>query len=75
MPEENNSEAPRRALHSLVLGLTFPFAIPALAAASALIVHTVWTRGLENGAFALAVAVATARIAMNWLVWKDEEEK
>jgi uncharacterized membrane protein YqjE len=73
VPEENNSEAPRRALHSLVLGLTFPFAILALAAASALIVHTVWTRGLENGAF--AVAVATARIAMNWLVWKDEEEK
>lgn len=72
--EEDGREAERAALHKLVLGLTLVFMVFALAAASALVVYTAWTHDLGNGVFALAAAVATARIAMNWLVWKDEEE-
>lgn len=72
--EERSREAPRAALHNLALDLTLMFVVLALAAASALVVYTGWTHDLENGAFALAAAVAIARIATSWLVWKDEEE-
>lgn len=71
---EGATEVPEAALNKLVLGLTLLFALLSLAASTSLVVYTAWTHDLENGAFALAVAVATARIAMNWLVWKDEEE-
>jgi len=66
-------DASGAALNKLVLGLTFLFVLLSLAASSSLVVFTAWTHDLRNGAFALAFAVVSARVAMNWLVWKDEE--
>ncbi len=69
--EEDGSEAPGTAFHKLILGLTLLFVALALAASSALVVYTAWTHDLENGA--LAFAIMSSQIAMNWLAWKDEE--
>ncbi len=67
------AEVPGAALHKLVIGPTLLFVLLSLAASSALVVYTAWAHDLENGAFALAFAVMSGHIAMNWLRWKDEE--
>jgi preprotein translocase subunit SecG len=68
------SEVRASALHKFVLALTFLFVVLALCLSSALVVYTAWIHDLQNGAFALAFAVLSAQIAMNWLRWKNEED-
>jgi hypothetical protein len=48
--------------------------VAALAISSALVVYTAYRHDLQNGVFALLLAVLSAQIAVNWFVWKDEEE-
>ena len=64
----------RRALRVIVLGTTLLFVIAALAISSTLVVYTAWLHDLRNGLFALLFAVLSAQIALNWLLWKDDED-
>jgi hypothetical protein len=64
----------RRALRAIVLGTTLLFVIAALAISSALVVYTAWLHDLRNGLFALLFAILSAQIALNWLLWKDDED-
>lgn len=64
----------RRALRALVLGITLLFVVSALTVSCALVVYTAWVHDFRHGFFALLFAVLSAQIAMNWFLWKDEEE-
>ena len=63
----------RRAFRTIILGTTLLFVIAALAISSALVVYTAWLHDLRNGLFALLFAILSAQIALNWLLWKDDE--
>ena len=63
-----------RALRVLVLGTTLLFVLAALAISSALVVYTAWIHDLRNGLFALLFAILSAQIALNWLLWRDDED-
>jgi hypothetical protein len=65
----------RRAFRALVLGITLLFVVAALAVSSALVVYTAWIHDLRNGLFALLFAILSAQIALNWLLWKDDEDE
>ena len=67
--------AVRRAFRALVLGITLLFVVAALAVSSALVVYTAWIHDLRNGLFALLFAILSAQIALNWLLWRDDEEE
>jgi uncharacterized integral membrane protein len=64
----------RRALRAGILGITFLFVVAALAISCALVVYTAWRHDLSHGLFALLFAVLSSQIAMNWFLWKDDEE-
>ena len=64
----------RRTFRTLVLGITLLFVLAALAVSSALVVYTAWIHDLRNGLFALLFAILSAQIALNWLLWRDDEE-
>ena len=77
--EEPRREIPpdrpvRRALRMALLGTTLFFVIAALVISSALVVYTAWLHQLGNGLFALLFAILSAQIALNWLLWKDDED-
>ena len=65
----------RRTFRALILGITLLFVITALAVSSALVVYTAWIHDLRNGLFALLFAILSAQIALNWLLWKDDEDE
>ena len=67
--------AVRRALRGFVLAVTLLFVAAALAVSSALVVYTAWIHDLRNGLFALLFAILSAQIALNWLLWRDDEEE
>lgn len=64
----------RRALRAVVLGVTFLFVVSALVVSCALVVFTAWRHDFPHGLFALLFAVLSAQIALNWFLWKDDEE-
>ena len=73
--EEPRRDGPVRwTLRVAVLGVTLLFVVAALAISCALVVYTAYRHDLQNGVFALLLAVLSAQIAMNWFLWKDEEE-
>ena len=63
-----------RLIRISVLGVTLLFVLAALSISCALVVYTAWRHHLREGAFALLFAVLSAQIAMNWLLWRDDEE-
>jgi hypothetical protein len=65
----------RRAFRALILVITLLFVVVALAVSSALVVYTAWIHDLRNGLFALLFAILSAQIALNWLLWKDDEDE
>ncbi|MDQ3791842.1 MAG: hypothetical protein M3341_04230 [Actinomycetota bacterium] len=65
----------RRALRVLVLGTTLLFVLAALAISSTLLVYTAWIHDLRNGLFALLFAILSGQIALNWLLWRDDEDE
>ena len=65
----------RRALRATILGITLLFVVAALAISCALVVYTAWRHDLRHGLFALLFAVLSAQIAMNWFLWKEDEEE
>ena len=64
----------RRALRALVLGVTLLFVLSALAVSCALVIYTAWRHDFSHGLFALLFAVLSAQIALNWFLWKDDED-
>jgi hypothetical protein len=65
----------RRAFRVLILVITLLFVVASLAVSSALVVYTAWIHDLRNGLFALLFAILSAQIALNWLLWKDDEDE
>jgi hypothetical protein len=65
----------RRAFRVFVFGVTLLFVLAALAISSALVVYTAWIHDLRNGLFALLFAILSAQIALNWLLWRDDEDE
>ncbi len=76
LPQESDRRdgVVRRALRAGILGVTLLFVVSALAISSALVVYTAWRHDLSHGLFALLFAVLSAQIAMNWFLWRDDEE-
>lgn len=73
--QQRHAEGPlRRVLRAAVLGITLLFILTALLISSALVVYTAWLHHLKEGIFALIFAVLSAQIALNWILWKDDEE-
>ncbi len=72
--EPRREGAFRRVLRVGILGVTLLFVVAALAISCALVVYTAYRHDLQNGVFALLLAVLSAQIAINWFLWKDEEE-
>ena len=64
----------RRALRAGILGITLLFVVAALVISCALVVYTAWRHLFSHGLFALLFAVLSAQIALNWFLWKDDEE-
>jgi hypothetical protein len=64
----------RRALRAGILGITLLFVVAALAISCALVVYTAWRHDLRHGLFALLFAVLSAQIAINWFLWRGDEE-
>lgn len=64
----------RRAARIAALGVTLLFVIAALTVSIALVVYTAWRHDLSRGLFALLFAVLSAQIALNWLLWKDDDK-
>ncbi len=65
----------RRALRASMFGITLVFVVSALTVSCALVVFTAWRHDLHHGLFALLFSVLSAQIAMNWFLWKDDEEE
>jgi hypothetical protein len=57
-----------------LLALTFLFVIAAVFVSAGLVVYTAWSHDLKNGLFALAFAVLSAKTALSWLLWRDDEK-
>ena len=58
---------------NLVLALTLPLVLAAAVVFSTgLVVHTAWNHDLNNGPFALAFAVLSARAALSWVSWSTQ---
>lgn len=64
----------RRVARGVVLGITLLFVLAALLVSVFLLIYTAWSHDLSRGLFALAFAVLSAQIALNWLLWKEDEE-
>ncbi len=57
-----------------ILAVTLLFVLAAVSVSTGLVVYTAWLHDLRNGLFALLFAILSAQIALNWLLWRDEEE-
>lgn len=64
-----------RMARAAVLGVTLLFVLAALSVSSALVVYTAWLHHLREGVFSLLFAVLSAQIALNWLLWRDDEDE
>jgi hypothetical protein len=64
----------KRALRAVVLGITLLFVVSALTVSCALVVYTAWRHDFSHGLFALLFAVLSAQIALNWFLWKEDEQ-
>ncbi|CAA9443339.1 MAG: hypothetical protein AVDCRST_MAG28-725 [uncultured Rubrobacteraceae bacterium] len=57
---------------NLVLALTLTIVLAAVVFSTGLVVHTAWNHDLNNGPFALAFAVLSARTALSWVSWSAQ---
>jgi hypothetical protein len=71
---DNPGGVTARLTRAAVLGVTLLFVLAALAVSSALVVYTAWLHHLREGVFALLFAILSSQIALNWLLWRDDEE-
>lgn len=73
-PGDRQQSFLRRAARRAVLGVTLLFVLAALLVSIFLLIYTAWSHDLSRGMFALIFAVLSAQIALNWLLWKEDEE-
>ncbi|CAN5900861.1 hypothetical protein BH23ACT11_BH23ACT11_02930 [soil metagenome] len=71
---QHHTTALRRAGRQAVLGITLLFVIVALLVSTALLIYTAYSHDLSRGVFAVAFTVLSAQIALNWLLWKEDED-
>lgn len=64
----------RRAVRAAIFTATFLLVLAALCVSVALVVYTAWYHDLTRGVFALLFAVLSTQMALNWLLWKDDED-
>jgi hypothetical protein len=64
---------PRRTIRAAIFTTTFLLVLAALCVSVALVVYTAWYHDLTRGVFALLFAVLSTQMALNWLLWKDDE--
>ncbi len=67
-PHEGNAGAPPRQA-GLMLVATFLFVLAAAVISTGLVVYTAWRHDLQDGLFALAFAVLSARAVLSWRLW------
>ncbi|MEJ7819982.1 MAG: hypothetical protein WKF44_06725 [Rubrobacteraceae bacterium] len=72
-PDDPPEGSVRRATRRLVYGVTLAFVVAALVVSISLVVYTAYLHDLWNGAFALIFAVLSAQIALNWMLWREED--
>ena len=60
--------------HGVVLALALLFVLTALSVSVGLVVYTAWRHDLDNGLFALAFAVLSARAALSWFLWHSSDQ-
>lgn len=72
--EGSAGASPRQAGHGFVLVATFLFVLAAAAISTGLVVYTAWRHDLEDGLFALAFAVLSARAVLSWFLWQDSSQ-
>ena len=65
----------RRSGHKIMLALTLFFVLAAAFVSSGLLVYTAWHHDLENGLFALAFAVLSARAGLSWCLWRSSDQQ
>lgn len=73
-PAEPGVTPLRRAARGALLGVTLLFVLAALAVSVSLLIYTAWSHDFERGLFALTFSVLSAQIALNWLLWKEDEK-
>jgi hypothetical protein len=72
---QSAEEPQRRSRADHILRSTLLFVIAALVISSTLVIYTAWVHDLRNGLFALLFAILSTQIALNWLLWKDDEDE
>lgn len=60
--------------HRPTLALTFLFVLAAISVSAGLVVYTAWLHDLENGPFAVLFAVLSAKAALSWLAWNEQDD-
>ena len=74
-PASSARSADRHSGPWIVFALTFLFVLAAVVVSTGLLVYTAWHRELENGLFALAFAVLSARAALSWFLWRSSDRQ
>lgn len=74
-PSVGRDSLTRQILRTAILTGTFLLVLAALSVSIALVVYTAWQHDLSRGAFALLFAVLSTQMALNWFLWKEDEEE
>ena len=69
----DETRAPRAAGRATLV-LTLLFVLAATSVSVGLVVYTAWLHDLENGPFALLFAVLSAKAALSWHAWNEQDE-
>lgn len=67
--ESQAEPVPRRA----TLVLTFLFVLAAISVSAGLVIYTAWLHDLKDGPFAVLFAVLSAKAALSWLAWNEQD--
>lgn len=72
-PRGDHRSQGQQASHRVTLGLTLLFVLAAVSVSAGLVLHTAWRHDLENGPFAVLFAVLSAKAALSWLAWNEQD--
>ncbi len=64
----------QQASHKSTLVLTLLFVLAAISVSAGLVLYTAWRHDLENGPFAILFAVLSAKAALSWLAWNEQDQ-
>ena len=71
--EEPETRQAQQGSYRATLLLTLLFVIAAITVSAGLVVYTAWLHDLKNGPFALLFAVLSAKAALSWLAWNEQD--